>query len=434
MIARSNPRPIGRRRARKADMLALDTLFMSFGAILGNKLRSILTLVGIVAGVASIIAVMTAISVIQGTMEREMSVLGAQTFQVQKWPAGGFHSAADRMKAMKRPPLTLVDSKAIKEQVGSVDLVGSELWDFGYSAEYKGETTNPNISICGGTPEYPENNTHYVGIGRNISEMDVKSARHVAVIGHAIGQKLYPFVDPIGKDIRVDGRKYEVIGVFDEKKSAFGGNFDNYVLIPISTFLNTYGMTDKRGFSRSVNITVRAKTPALIQDAIEETRQVLRHERGVKPGQEDNFEFFNSQSLITQFNNMSAGVKIAAFVIGIIALIVAGIGIMNIMLVAVTERTREIGIRKALGAKPESILTQFLLEAVILCNIGGVIGVAVGFGLGNLVAVFTHFDVSVPLQWAVIGLLFCSAVGIGFGLLPAVRAARLHPIDALRYE
>src|SRR5689334_12048755 len=189
-------------------MRALDTFFMSTGAIVANKLRSMLTLVGIVAGVASIIAVMTAISVIQGTMEREMSVLGAQTFQVQKWPAGGFRSDADRRKAMKRPPLTLRDSKAIKDQVKSVDLVGSELWDFGFMAEYHGETTNPNISICGGTPEYPENNTHYVGIGRNISEMDVKSARRVAVIGYALGRKLYPFVDPIGKDIRVDGRKY----------------------------------------------------------------------------------------------------------------------------------------------------------------------------------------------------------------------------------
>ena len=415
-------------------MRALDTLFMSFGAILSNKLRSMLTLVGIVAGVASIIAVMTAISVIQSTLEREMSVLGAQTFQVQKWPAGGFHSDADRRKAMKRPPLTLENARAIREHVGTVDLVGSEIWDFGFGAQYKGVSTNPNISICGGTPEYPPNNTHYVGLGRNISEMDVKAGRKVVVIGYAISQKLYPFVDPIGKDIRVDGRKYQVIGVFDEKKSAFGGNFDNYVLMPVSTFVNTYGMVGKDGFTRSVNITVRAKTPALIQDAIEETRQVLRRDRGLKPGQEDNFEFFNSQSLITQFNKMSVGVKLAAFVIGLIALVVAGIGIMNIMLVAVTERTREIGIRKALGAKPISILGQFLLEAVILCNIGGVIGVVVGFLLGNLVAVFTHFDVSVPLEWAVIGLLFCSAVGIVFGLLPAVRASRLHPIDALRYE
>jgi len=410
-----------------------DTFFMSLGAIVSNKLRSILTLVGIVAGVASIIAVMTAISVVQGTMEREMSVLGAQTFQVQKWPAG-FHSDAERRKAMKRPPLTLENAATIRDHVSTVDLVGSEIWDFGFTANYKGVSTNPNLSICGGTPEYPPNNTHYVGLGRNLDPIDVKAARKVAVIGYAIAKKLYPFTDPIGKDIRVDGRKYEVIGVFDEKKSAFGGNFDNYVLIPVSTFVNTYGLTGRDGFPRSVNITVRAITPELLDDSIEETRQVLRRARGVKPGQEDNFSFFNSQSLITQFNQMSMGIKLAAFVIGIIALVVAGIGIMNIMLVAVTERTREIGIRKALGAKPAGIMTQFLLEAIILCNIGGIIGVLAGFGMGNLVAVFAHFDVSVPMEWAVIGLLFCSAVGIAFGLLPAVRASRLNPIDALRYE
>ena len=415
-------------------MRPFDALVMSLGALVSNKLRSTLTLVGIVAGVASIIAVMTAISVVQSTMEREMSVLGAQVFQAQKWPAGGFHGDAERRKAMKRPPLTLANAQAVKDHVPAADLVGSEIWDFGFSATYKGETTNPNISICGGTPEYAPNNTHYVGLGRNLSPIDVRGARKVAVIGYAIAKKLYPFVDPLGKDIRVDGRKYEVIGVFDEKKSAFGGNFDNYVLIPVTTFLNTYGMTGRDGFSRSVNVTVRAKTPALFQDAMDQTRQALRRDRGLKPGQEDNFEFFSSSSLITQFNKMSMGVKLAAFVIGIIALVVAGIGIMNIMLVAVTERTREIGIRKALGAKPAGILGQFLLEAVILCNIGGVVGVVLGFALGNLVAVFTHFDVHVPMEWAVIGLLFCSAVGVGFGFLPAVRAARLNPIEALRYE
>jgi putative ABC transport system permease protein len=415
-------------------MLPFDTLFMSLGAILSNKLRSSLTLVGIVAGVASIIGVMTGISVVQGTMEREMSVLGAQTFQVQKWPAGGFASDDSRRKAMRRPPLTLEDADAIREQVSTVDLVGSELWDFGFVAEYKGEKTNPNISIVGGTPEYSINNTHYIGLGRNISTMDVRSASRVAVIGHAIGEKLFPFADPIGRDIHVDGRKYRVVGLFDEKKSAFGGNFDNYVLIPVTTFVQTYGMTDHNGFQRSVNITVRARTPALIRDAIEETRQVLRHERNVKAGEEDNFDFFNSESLIKQFNQMSQGVKIAGFVIGIIALIVAGIGIMNIMLVAVTERTREIGIRKALGARSSNILMQFLLEAVILSNIGGIIGVLAGYALGNLVSVFTHFEMSVPVQWAAIGLGFCSAVGIIFGLLPAVRASRLRPVDALRYE
>jgi putative ABC transport system permease protein len=377
---------------------------------------------------------MTGLSVIQGTMEREMSVLGAQTFQVQKWPAGGFHSDAERRKAMRRPPVTVANADAIREHVTTVDLVGSELWDFGYKVSYRGESTNPNVSICGGTPEYPENNTHYVGLGRNVGEIDVRGRRHVAVIGHAIAQRLFPFVDPIGKEVLVDGRKTEVIGVFDEKKSAFGGNFDNYVLMPITTFIDTYGMVDRFGFSRSVNVTVRAKKPELLPEALEETRQLLRRQRGVKPSEPDNFDVFTSQSLITQFNKMSAGVKLAAFVIGIIALVVAGIGIMNIMLVAVTERTREIGIRKALGARAGSILRQFLLEAVILCNIGGVFGVLLGFGLGNLVAVFTHFPAHVPVEWAVIGLLFCSAVGVGFGLLPAIRASRLDPIEALRWE
>jgi putative ABC transport system permease protein len=407
---------------------------MSLGAIVASKLRSVLTLVGIVAGVASIIGVMTAISVVQGTMEKEMSVLGSQVFQVQKWPAGGFHSAAERRRAMRRPPLTVANADAIREQVANVDLVGAELWDFGYVMEYRGEQTNPNLAICGGTPEYPANNTHYVGLGRNISQMDVKSGRNVAVIGYAIGQKLFPFVDPIGKDVRLDGRKYEVIGVFDEKKSAFGSSYDNYVLIPVTTFLDIYGMTGRGGFSRSVNITVRAESPENVQDAIEETRQVLRRERGVRPGEEDNFEFFNSESLITQFNETTLKVKIAAFVIGIIALVVAGLGIMNIMLVSVTERTKEIGIRKSLGARPGNILFQFLLEAVILCNIGGVVGIVVGFGLGNIITAFTSFDANVPMEWAVIGLVFCSTVGIVFGLLPAIRAARLNPIDALRYE
>ncbi len=406
---------------------------MSLGAIVSNKLRSVLTLVGIVAGVASIIAVMTAISVVQTTTEKEMSVLGTQVFQVQKWPAG-FNSQEERRRAMRRPPVTVENARAIREQVGTVDLVGPELWDFGKTAEYRGESTNPNVTICGGSPEYAPNNTHYVGLGRNLSQMDLRSSRSVAVIGFAVGQKLFPFVDPVGREIRLDGRKYRVVGVFDEKKSAFGGNYDNYVLIPITTYLNIYGMVAPNGFERSVNITVRARTPQLVEDAIEETRQVMRRERGVRANEEDNFDFFSSSSLIRQFNDMTVGVKIAAFVIGIIALVVAGIGIMNIMLVSVTERTREIGIRKSLGAKPRNILAQFLIEAVVLCNLGGVVGILVGFGLGNVITFFAPFDVNVPLEWAIFGILFCSAVGIGFGLLPAIRASRLNPVDALGYE
>ena len=184
----------------------LDAFTMSFGAIVRNKLRSLLTLVGIVAGVASIIAVMTAISVVQSTMEEEMSVLGAQVFQVQKWPAG-FNSDAERRRAMRRPPLTVENANTIREQVSTVDLVGAEIWDFGFAVEYRGESTNPNGSICGGTPEYSANNTHYVGLGRNISQIDVRNHHKVAVIGFEIGQELFPFSDPVGKDVRIDGRK-----------------------------------------------------------------------------------------------------------------------------------------------------------------------------------------------------------------------------------
>lgn len=415
-------------------MQTLEAFKMALSAITAHKLRSFLTLIGIIAGVASIIAVMTGISVIQNTMEKEMSVLGTTTFQVQKQAAGGPMSEAERRKIQKRKPVTVEQANAIREKVKTVDLVGSELWDFGYKAKYKSYTTNTNLTICGGTPEYSENNTHYIALGRNMTHEDEKVARRVVVLGYETANTLFPFTDPIDRVIKLDGRKYKVIGVFDEKKSAFGSTYDNICLIPITVFQRTYGRFNRRGRERSVNVTVRAKSPELVEDAIEETRALMRFERKVDPKEDDDFTIFNSQSNIDSFNEMTAGVKVGAFVIGIIALVVAGIGIMNIMLVSVTERTREIGIRKSLGAKRKSILMQFLMEAVILCNIGGVIGVAVGFGLGNVASFLTGFENAVPMEWAVTGLVFCTMVGLTFGMWPAVTASKLSPVEALRYE
>ncbi len=415
--------------------MILSELFrMAFTAIMTHKLRSFLTLVGIIAGVASIIGVMTGISVIQSTIEGELSVLGSTTFQVQKWPEGGPISDEEFRKIMRRRPTTVEHANAIRESVSSVDLVGSELWSFGHALKYRDITTNGNAIICGGTPEYPPNNTHYIGHGRNISEEDVKIGRRVAVIGPALAGELFPWTDPLQRTIKVDGRKFTVIGVFAEKKSSMGSNYDNYLLMPITTFQQDYGMRDNSGRDRSVNITVRAKSPDLVADALAETRAVMRKMRGLKPDQEDDFTIFTNDSRIKIFNNTTAGIKTGAFVIGIIALIVAGIGIMNIMLVSVTERTREIGIRKSLGARNKNILAHFLLEAIILCNIGGVIGVSIGFGLGNLVSIFTGFAVHIPWNWSVIGLLFCTAVGLIFGLWPAYKAALMNPVQALRYE
>lgn len=415
-------------------MYIFEAFKMAITAIMSHKLRSFLTLIGIIAGVASIIAVMTGISVIQTTMEKEMSVLGTQTFQVQKWAAAGPISQEEMRKIMKRRPTTVEHANAIRERVETVDLVGSELWSQNiHVAKYRDIKTNPNLTVCGGTPEYPENNTHYVELGANLTNVDVKIGRSVVVLGHAVAEELFPWIDPLQQTIKIDGRKFRVIGVLEEKKSAFGGSFDNYMIIPITKFKHIYGMRDNRGEERSVNITVRAKSPDLLQDAIAETRAVMRMERGLKPQQEDDFTIFTNDSNIKTFNEMTAGIKVGAFVIGIVALIVAGIGIMNIMFVSVTERTREIGIRKALGAKRKNILMQFLLEAVILSNIGGVIGVAVGFGLGNIVSMLTDFAGNVPLEWAIVGVIFCTTVGITFGFWPAFKASKLDPIVALRY-
>ena len=411
------------------------TLRMALEAIGAHKLRSFLTLVGIISGVAAIISIMTGVSVVQSTMENELAVLGTQTFQAQKWPPRGFDSTdRDFRKIASWPPLTAAHADAIRQRATTVDLVGAELWNFSSAASYRGESTSPNLIICGGTPEYPENNTHWVELGRNISNEDVAVARRVVVIGFAIAEKLFPFVDPIGKTIKVDGRKYTIQGVFAERKSAMGGNFDNYILMPITVFERVYGLRDPRGNLRSVNITIHARSRDLLEDAMEEVRGILRTERGLAPAEEDTFFFFTTDSQIRAFNSATRGLKIAAFVLGAVGLIVAGIGIMNIMLVSVTERTREIGIRKALGAKRKAILLQFLMEAVVLCNIGGAIGVLVGFGLGNVVTLFTGFAIHIPLEWAVRGVVFCSAVGLLFGMWPAVRASRLAPIEALRWE
>ena len=416
-------------------MLIKDLFGMSFSAIWAHKLRSFLTLIGIIVGVSSIIGVMTGISVIQKTIEGELSVLGNTVFQVQKW-LNGPSTREERIKAARRPPTTVEHANAIRDNVKTVSLVGSELWSFGHVVKYKDKTTESNKTICGGTPEYAPNNTHYVLHGRNISQEDVIIGRNVCIIGHSIAKELFPWIDPINKIVKVDGRKFTVIGVSEEKKSAFGAGFDDYILMPITIFKKIYRMKDpnRPGGLRSVNITVRAKSPELLQDALAETRAVMRRERGLKPNEEDDFTIFTNDSQIKTFNEATAGVKTGAFVIGLVALIVAGIGIMNIMLVSVTERTREIGVRKALGAKKKSIMLQFLFEAIILSNLGGLIGVLVGFGLGNLVSAFTGFVVSIPVEWSVIGLLFCTAIGLIFGLWPAYKASSLNPVESLRYE
>jgi putative ABC transport system permease protein len=398
-------------------MTWVESFKMAISAIGAHKLRSILTLVGIIAGVAAIISVMTGVSVVQSQMEAELSVLSHRTFQLSKFPMGAFSNNRDiNFREIARwPPLTMEHVYAIRERVKSVDLVGAELWHFNTRVSYRTESTEANNTVCGGTPEYPENNTHYVELGRNLTREDVVVARRVVVLGHGIAAELFPFVDPIGKTVKVDGHKFMVQGVFASEQSVMGMGYDQYVLMPISVWTEMYGARDEDGRPRSIFITVRARTGVPLEEALEETRSVLRAARGLSPRDRDTFHWFTSDSTIRSFNDATAGLKTASFVLGIVALLVAGIGIMNIM-------------------KRPAILLQFLMEAVVLCNIGGVIGVSIGFGLGNIVAFFTNFAVHIPVEWAVRGVIFCSVVGLVFGMWPAVRASRLAPIDALRYE
>ncbi len=229
--------------------------------------------------------------------------------------------------------------------------------------------------------------------------------------------------------IRVDGKVYQVVGVFAKKGSALGGNQDNFGAVPITTHMEKYGKNH-----HSVNIMVKALNREVVDDAIEQVRSILRTARKVPPGAEDDFAYFSNDSLIKQFNDFTLYLRLGVLLVSSIALLAAGVGIMNIMLVSVTERTREIGIRKAIGAQRSDILTQFLIEAVLLSEIGGFVGIVFGILGGNVVGLLLEVPAVIPWDWATIGLVSCSVVGVVFGVYPAWKAAMLDPIEALRYE
>ncbi len=410
-----------------------ENISMALNAVVANKLRSFLTLIGIIAGVASIIAVMTSIQILRTKMENDMSQLGSSTFQVQKWPAMG-GGGQNWRKIMRRKPLTIEQANLIRERAKGADLVGAELWEQPAVLAHGELKTNPNVSLAGGTPEFQYNNNQLVGYGRFINEEDVKVGRNVIVLGAKIVNKIFPFKDPIDEVVKINGQKYTVIGVFEELGETMFGSGDNIACIPITAFVSQFGLKDNRGFDRSVNITVKAKEGFLMDDVMEEVRGILRIARNVKPLDEDDFDIYSNDSVIKAFGDMTAVIRLVAIAMGAIALIVAGIGIMNIMLVSVTERTKEIGIRKSIGAKRKDIMIQFLTEAIILCQIGGFIGIGVGIGLGNIVSLLMSVTVTVPWDWVLIGLFFCSLIGIVFGLWPAAKAAKLDPIESLRFE
>jgi putative ABC transport system permease protein len=407
-----------------------ESLAMALSAIRASKLRSILTLLGIAVGVFSIIAVMTALGVLRNSIEEGLTQLGANTFQIQKFPSGFEGGPEARRRLRNRKDITFEQASLVRERATLAEAVGLEVWDFGNQVAWKGEKTNPSVQIAGENVDGLVTNDWSVEVGRGLNQQDLDLAAPVAVLGKAVAEKLFaPSITPIGEDIRVKGQVFRVIGVFASKGSALGGNNDSFVAIPITTFFQRFGRAD-----RSVNIMVKARNREVFDDALEQSRAILRAARGVPPGAEDDFAYFSNDSLITQFNEFTLYVRMGVLVVSSIALLAAGVGIMNIMLVSVTERTREIGIRKAVGAQKTDILRQFLIEAVILSEIGGVIGILLGVLGGNVISILMEVPAIFPWDWAAIGIGVCSLVGILFGVYPAWKASSLDPIDSLRYE
>jgi len=406
-----------------------ESLWMAADAIRAHKLRSALTLLGVLIGVFSIIVVMTAMRVLQRNVESELSQLGAHTFQVRKWPAVQFGGPETWEKYWRRKNITEAHGRAVIARATLARHVGLErvFWSGEVSSRY--DKSPPNVTLFGATPGgFPARNW-VVAAGRALTDSDVDSARDVVVLAANVARTLFPFGSALGERVKVDGINYTVVGVLEPKGAALGGEQDNFVIIPLSTGLNRYGR-----LWASLSILVQAENQETYDDTVEQVRGILRTVRKVEPGAEDDFEIFSNDSLIQQFKNFTFIVRVVVAVVSSIALLAAGVGIMNIMLVSVTERTREIGIRRAVGAKKRNIMTQFILEAIVLCEVGGLLGVALGLAGGNAAAWYLEVPPVIPVDWVVLGLVICSLVGVLFGTYPAYKAANLDPIESLRYE
>ena len=394
-----------------------------------NRLRTLLTVLGVVVGIFSIIVVMTIVTMLQNTISEGFQFLSKNTFEIQKWPPIQTGGHAEHEKYRNRKDITLDDFYRFEKMMKDAKIVGAYQAIGGKVIKFANRETNPNTSIVGVTQGvYPSLNLE-MGEGREFRNSDIEYSNYVCVLGDYVVEKLFYNGNPVGHMVRVDGHPMKVIGTLKKKPDFFGQTVDNYVVLPITTFQQIYG---KR--RRSVEITVMAKSEADYNKAIESAIGYMRLIRKIEPGGENDFEIFSNESLMDQVNDITGPVKIGALAVSLVALLAAGIGIMNIMLVSVTERTREIGIRKAIGAKKSSILIQFLIEAIILCLNGGIAGIAIGIGIGNFAGSFLSAETAVPYDWIAIGITMCVIVGVIFGTYPAYKAANLDPIEALRYE
>lgn len=408
-----------------------ENFFMAMGAVAAHKLRSALTLLGVLVGVFSIILVMTAMRAMQKQIESDLNQLGGQTFTVQTWPALFFERNANTQKYRRRKRINLQQGLELERRatlalhVGLEDddlAIGTMISRFGKSP--------PSVVIHGETPgSFPTKNWT-IREGRGLLDSDLDSLRDVIVLGSGLATTLFPYGSAIGQRVSYNSVNYTVIGVLDSRGAMEGGEQDEFGIIPLTTAINRY--EDPRWVN--LTILVQARDAATYDDTVDQIRGAMRLIRKVPPGDEDGFEIISADSLMEQMQAFTAKLRMGITLVSSIALLAAGIGIMNIMLVSVTERTREIGVRRAIGAKKRNIMVQFIMEAIVLCELGGVMGVALGVAGGDLSAHYMHLPQVLPVDWICIGLGICSLVGVIFGTYPAWKAANLDPIESLRYE
>lgn len=405
-----------------------ESVFTAFVTLRGNRLRSFLTLLSVAIGVFSIISVMTSLGALQYSIEGGLSALGVNTFQVQKYD--NMHGGGpDWQSSMRnRRDLTYAQGLTVARRVQGARLVGIESWKFGVAVTWKNRTTDPNISVAGENPDGLPTNQWEIDFGRGITQSDLDLNRKVVVLGSELTTALFPpSYNPVGETVVMGGVHYKVIGTLKAQGGLFG-NQDRFFVIPITTFFERFGK------NRSVHIMVQSRSRENFDAVQDEVTGILRAIRNVPPGEENDFAMFSNESVIRQFNETTYYVRTGTLALAAVALIAAGIGIMNIMLVSVSERTREIGIRKAVGAPRRAIVLQFLSESVVISLLGGLIGIILGLAAGNALALALEIDPIVDLGWVGFGIAACCVIGVCFGTYPAWKASNLDPIEALRYE
>ena len=407
-----------------------EILTMALASVGANKLRSALTMLGITIGVFSVISVMTAIGAMQASIESGLTLFGSNIFQFAKYPVSVHAGGKDSQKYENRRDINYREAQRYAELMeGNAQEICLKVFDDGKQAVYNGVKTTPSLTIVGTNKSFLAANAYTLAYGRNLNEEDVALSRRVLVIGRDIERRLFPHESPIGRVIKLSGHTFTIVGVLGERGTAFGQSQDDIAVLPITRFFEDFGSAN-----RTINVATQSSSQLDYSRTFDRAVGAMRIARNLRAEEPNDFEIYTNDSLKSAFVSIAGVIRIGAFVVSTIALLAAGIGIMNIMLVSVTERTKEIGIRKSIGARNRDILRQFLTEAVFISEAGGVLGILLGVIGGDLLALWLKVNLIFPFGWAIAGLVVCSAIGIGFGLYPAYRAASLDPIEALRYE